>query len=240
MLVYDKKHFSMGLILSVIFFSVLGYMFSPSFKGAHGEKVNAFHASDNLFNSIAKGSTNYFPRLKEGNNAYKGHTIDVTLHLGTEDLAAKSALILNQAGMLAQNQGASVVVKGDLHTAIHQAIEDAENMFNNKDDLVEAQYGMSGKEALFVWWKTFTTMDVELKHAKDFKAAKFVSEVIKRGIEVGYNFFGVVPQSSTSKAGMLVFSLTFYVIYTLLWGFAIFYLFEGIGLQMSSGNKKEM
>ena len=240
MLVYDKKHFTMGTILSVVFFIVLAYMFSPSFKGAHGNKVNAFHASDNLFNSIAKGSTNYFPRLKEGNAAYKGHDIDLTLHLGTAELAAKSALILNQAGMLAQNDGPSVVIKGDLYTEVHQAIVDAENMFNNKDDLLEAQYNMSGKEALYVWWKTFKTMDVELKHAKDFKAAKFVSEVVNRGIEVGYNFFGVVPQSSTSKAGMLVFSLTFYVIYTLLWGFAIFYLFEGIGLQMSSGSKKEV
>ncbi len=240
MLVHDKKHFSMGLILAGIFFGVLAYMFSPSFIGAHGEKVNAFHASDNLFNSIAKGSTNYFPRLRDGNAAYKGHSVDLTLHLGTAELAGQSALILQKSGITALARDTSVVVKGDLNRVVNQAIEDAENMFNNKSDVLEARYGMSGKKALFVWWKTFKTMDVELKHAKDFKAAKFVSEVVKRGIEVGYNFYGVVPQSSSSKAGMLVFSLTFYVVYTLLWGFAIFYFFEGIGLQMSSGSKKEM
>ncbi|WP_462324513.1 hypothetical protein [Desulfoplanes sp.] len=240
MIVYDKKHFSMGLILAAIFFGVLTYMFSPSFTGAHEEKVNAFHASDNLFNSIAKGSTNYFPRLKEENMGYKGHTIDLRFQMDSPELATKSALIMEKAGIVAAASNTSVTVKGDLHTAVSQAIRDAENMFHNKGDLLETRYGMEGKETLFVWWKIFKTMDVGLKHQKDFKAAKFVSEVVKRGLEVGYNFYGVVPQNSTTKAGMLVFSLTFYVVYTLLWGFAIFYLFEGIGLQMSSGNKKEM
>jgi len=240
MFVYDKKHFTMGMVLSAIFFAVLAFMFSPSFTGAHGEKVNAFHASDNLFNSIAKGSTNYFPRLKEENGAYKGHKVNLTLDLGTTSLADQSALILNESGIMATVAAANVTVAGDLHTIVNQAIEDSENMFNNKSDVLEAKYSMSGRKALLVWWKTFMAMDIELKKAKDFKAAKFVSEVVKRGVEVGYNFYGVVPQTSTSKAGVLTFSLVFYVIYTLLWGFAIFYFFEGIGLQMSSGSKKEM
>jgi hypothetical protein len=202
--------------------------------------VNAFHASDNLFNSIAKGSTNYFPRLREENKAYTGHAINLNLKIGTSDLAGKSALILNKAGISATADTTSVTVSGDLSTLLNQALDDSEAMFNNRNEVLESKYGMSGREALFVWWKTFKTMDVELKRQKDFKAAKFVTEVVNRGIEVGYNFYGVVPQSSTSKAGVLTFSLVFYVVYTLLWGFAIFYFFEGIGLQMSSGKKKEM
>lgn len=240
MLVHDKKHFSMGIMLAIIFLGVLGYMFSESFIGAHGKKVNAFHASDNLFNSIAKGSTNYFPRLKLENEPYKGHAIALTLHVGKEDIAQKGAQILVKNGVTARADAMSIILEGDLNTIISLAIQDAEHMFNNNGEMLSTKYGIHEKEALFVWWKMFKSMDIELKHHKEFKAAKFVSEVAKRGIEVGYNFYGVVPQNSTTKAGMLTFSLTFYVIYTLLWGFAIFYFFEGIGLQMSSGKKKEV
>jgi hypothetical protein len=240
MLVYDKKHFTMGIILSLIFFGVLAYMFTPSFTGAHGEKVNAFHASDNLFNSIAKGSTNYFHRLREENKTYAGHAINLNLEMGTADLAGKSALILNKSGIAATVDTTVVKISGDLATLLNQAIDDSESMFNNKNDLLEDKYSMSGRMAIFVWWKTCVAMDIALKQAKDFKAAKFTTEVVKRGIEVGYNFYGVVPQSSTSRAGVLTFALVFYVVYTLLWGFAIFYFFEGFGLQMSSGKKKEM
>jgi hypothetical protein len=240
MLIHDKKHFSMGITLGIIFMSVLGYMFSESFTGAHGKKVNAFHASDNLFNSIAKGSTNYFPRLKHENEAFKEHPIDLTLHVGKEDIAQNGAQILIKNGIPARADAATVIMQGDLNTIVSLAIQDAEHMFNNEGEILSTKYGLHEKEVLFVWWKMFKSMDLELKHHKDFKAAKFVSEVVKRGIEVGYNFYGVVPQNSTTKAGMLTFSLTFYVVYTLLWGFAIFYFFEGIGLQMSSGKKKEM
>ena len=240
MLIRDKKHFTMGMFLAALFLGVLAYMFSESFTGAHGEKVNAFHASDNLFNSIAKGSTNYFPRLKKGNEIYQGHEIDLTLHVGSGDSAQKGSQILQTNGITASATESAIKVKADLHTLIAQALEDAEQMFNNKGDILKTKYGIHEKETLYIWWKIFKSMDIELKHHKDFKAAKFVSEVIKRGIEVGYNFYGVIPQSSTTKAGMLTFSLVFYVIYTLLWGFAIFYFFEGIGLQMSSGKKKEV
>jgi hypothetical protein len=30
------------------------------------------------------------------------------------------------------------------------------------------------------------------------------------------------------------------VVYTLWWGFAVFYLFEGVGLQLTAGKKKEV
>jgi hypothetical protein len=58
-------------------------------------------------------------------------------------------------------------------------------------------------------------------------------------VEVGYNFYGIEPESAASKAGTLTFDLVFYVIYTLWWGFAIFYLSEGMGLQMTKGKKSE-
>jgi len=72
-----------------------------------------------------------------------------------------------------------------------------------------------------------------------FKEAAFVDTILKKAVEVSYNFFKIVPESAVSKAGILGFSLVFYVVYTLWWGIAIFFLFEGIGLQMTAGAKKE-
>ncbi len=63
---------------------------------------------------------------------------------------------------------------------------------------------------------------------------------MKKGVEVAYNFAKIVPESASSKMGILGFSLVFYVIYTLWWGLAILFLFEGIGLEMKAGAKKEV
>ena len=83
-------------------------------------------------------------------------------------------------------------------------------------------------------------IDKDLTRQKQFKEASFVADVVKKGIEVSYNFANIVPESAGSRMGILSFSLIFYVIYTLWWGLAVMYLFEGVGLQMTAGTKKEV
>jgi hypothetical protein len=63
---------------------------------------------------------------------------------------------------------------------------------------------------------------------------------MKKGVEVGYNFYGIEPKKASSKAGILSFALIFYVIYTLWWGYAILYLFHGLGLEMKARVKREV
>ena len=231
-MIRDKKHFRNGLIMTVLFFGVLIFMFTPSFNG-----TNAFHASDALFNSIAKGSTDYFPQLGEQNRRFRDHRIAVTIQSAEPD---KVTTMLTASGGRIEASGKSLALTGDLNKILASALTDAENMFYNKGSLVREKYSLPEKEALYLWWQTLKQLDRELKKHKDFKAAAFVSEVVKRGIEVGYNFYGVQPQSAGSKFGLLSFSLIFYVVYTLWWGFSIFFLFEGFGLEMSSGSKKEV
>ncbi|MBT8763989.1 hypothetical protein KFV02_08610 [Desulfohalobiaceae bacterium Ax17] len=234
MLIKDKKHFKLGLTLLVFFFAVLYYMFTPSFNGQ-----NAFHASDNLFNTIAKGSTNYFPQLRDMNKPFSGHKIDVTITL-TDELSNKAQVMLSRIGVESQARGQELNVRGDLGRLIEQVLEDAQNMFANNDQAVKAKYTLNGKETLYIWWKLLKELDKELKLQKDFKAAKLISEVVKRGVEVGYNFYGIQARSAKEKAGVLTFALIFYVIYTLWFGYGIFFVFEGMGLEMSSGAKKEV
>ncbi len=70
------------------------------------------------------------------------------------------------------------------------------------------------------------------KKDKNVELAKVVSDVVKKAIEPGYNFYKIEGEKVVDHAGMLSGLLIFYVAYTMWWGYAIFYLFEGIGLTM--------
>jgi hypothetical protein len=235
MIVKNKKQFVWGLTLGASFAVILLLMFSPLF---HGE--NSLQAADRLFNSIAKGSTYYFPGLQEKNEHYKDVKFEVTLKLADEDMAGKATKLLAEAGVGVAVDSAEVKASGYMGQIVQAALQDSEAMFNNQEEAIAAKYGYPGKEVLYVWWSTFKSLDKELKKQKMFAEASFLADVVKKGVEVGYNFYGISPQKASTKAGILSFSLIFYVIYTLWWGYAILFLFEGVGMQMKKGAKKEV
>jgi hypothetical protein len=235
MIVKNKKQFVWGLTLGASFAVILLLMFSPLF---HGE--NSLQAADRLFNSIAKGSTYYFPGLQEKNEHYKDVKFEVTLKLVDEDMAGKATKLLAEAGVGVAVNSAEVKASGYMGQIVQAALQDSEAMFNNQEEAIAAKYGYPGKEVLYVWWSTFKSLDKELKKQKMFAEASFLADVVKKGVEVGYNFYGISPQKASTKAGILSFSLIFYVIYTLWWGYAILFLFEGVGMQMKKGAKKEV
>lgn len=235
MLIKDKKHFTWGLGLTVSFFAVLWYMFTPNFGANH----NAFEASDAMFNSIAKGSTYYIPEVAEKAKAFDGEMIEVSVLGNTPELAAEAAVILQKNGVSATPSAAGLTYSGDLGKILAAALADSDAMFYNKGEELEAKYGIEAKRAMFIWWNILTDTITDLNVQKKFKPALFIKTAIAKGVEVGYNFYGIQPESAASKAGTLVFDLVFYVIYTLWWGFAIFFLSEGIGLQMKKGKKSE-
>lgn len=63
--------------------------------------------------------------------------------------------------------------------------------------------------------------------------------MISKGVEPSYNFFGITPMRVVDNIPLVAGFLIFYVIYTMWYGFAIFELFEGIGLTMKKSAKKE-
>ena len=235
MIVKNKKRFVWGLSLGLSFGVILVLMFSPIF---HGE--NGLQAADRLFNSIAKGSTNYFPDLLEKNKRFKDTKFEVTLKLANEEMAGKANKLMALAGVRSAVDSTEVKASGYLGQLVQAALQDSEAMFNNQEEAIAAKYGFPGKEVLFVWWSTFKSLDKEFKKQKMFAEASFLTDAMKKGVEVGYNFYGISPQNASSKAGILSLSLVFYVIYTLWWGYAILFLFEGVGMQMKKGAKKEV
>jgi len=236
MLVKDKGSFAKGVLLAVTFLVVLAIMFLPYF--GHGE--NALRAADRLFNSIAKGSTNYIPDMLKKNKAFEGVKFDVAMKFKDQQAAQQASKLLTSAGATAKEEAGQLKVAGDLGAVMTASLKDSEAMFNNRDAELQTKYGFPGREVLYTWWSAFKEMDKDLKKQAKFKEAAFVGDVVKKGVEVGYNFFKIEPESASSKAGILSFSLIFYVIYTLWWGIAVLYIFEGIGLQMKAGAKKEV
>jgi hypothetical protein len=75
-------------------------------------------------------------------------------------------------------------------------------------------------------------MEKALTNQKKFSDAAMVATVRNRAVEVAFNFYQIEPQSISDKYGIVILSLLFYVIYTLWYGFAIMFMFEGWGMKM--------
>ena len=71
------------------------------------------------------------------------------------------------------------------------------------------------------------------------KGVFFLVDVMKKAVETAYNFYGISPERVSDRIGLMTGLLVFYVVYTLWWGFAIFFIFEGIGLTMKKAKVKK-
>lgn len=242
MLIHDKGHFAKGLLLAISFFVILIVMFMPLFgtNVRTGQPSNAMEAADDLFNSISKGSIHYIPELLKKAQGLQGVTIDVAIKLKSNEMTQNASKLLTTAGVNVSGDGGQIKVQGDLSKILIAALKDSDELFFNRSAELQSRTGFAGREVVFVWWNVLKEIDKDLMRQAKFKESKFVGDVIKKGVEVAFNFYGIEPQSVVSKAGILAFALIFYVVYTLWWGIAIFYLFEGFGLQMKAGAKKEV
>ena len=105
-------------------------------------------------------------------------------------------------------------------------------MYHNRGTALSDRYGYPERRALYNWWNALKAMDKALKAQKRFDAAKVVSLVNSKTVETAYNYYGIAPQKIGDRTGTVIFSLVFYVIYTLWYGFAIMFAFEGWGLRL--------
>ena len=226
-MIADKKEFSIGVGMMAGFIAVLVIIFLPVFGGQDG-----LDYLDSLYNSISKGSAYYIPKIKEEAVAYNGKTVTVTLDFTDDKQARQTAMLFNQSGALVNVKNNQVKVTGDLGAILKQSLEDADFMYHNNGQAVQKRYGYNERQALYNWWSAFKAMDKDLKKQELFKEAKIVAVVVKKAVESAYNYYGIEPESISNKVGIVLFSLIFYVIYTLWYGFAILYMFEGWGLQL--------
>ena len=222
-----KGKFLTGIVMMIAFGVVLVAMFMPIF----GQK-NGLEYMDDLYNSISKGSAYYIPKVKEDVKPLEGQQVEMQLVMADARQAEQTAKLFNAAGALVNISDNTLTVSGGLGKIMANSLEDADAMYHNDSQALQAKYGMDARLALYNWWQACSAMDKSLKKQKMFKAAKMVDLVRKKAIETSYNYFGIEGQSIGDRFGVIMFSLVFYVVYTLWYGFGIMFLFEGYGMQL--------
>jgi hypothetical protein len=107
-------------------------------------------------------------------------------------------------------------------------------MYKNQGDAIKTRYGTDDEKKMFrQWYNAFTAIDKNLKKEGKVEQAKIISDVTKKAVETAYNYYKVDAIQVKEKAVLMTALLVFYVIYTMWWGFAIYYIFDGVGLSMS-------
>jgi len=223
-MITHRKKFYGGVLLLAGFSAVLIAVFLPLFNGANGLSY-----LDSLYNSISKGSAYYIPELKAEAAKFSGQQIALTLTLDDERRAAETAALFQKSGARVEVDGNILQTGGDLAAILDNALADADAMFANDGRKIVAKYGYDERQALYNWYLALKGADRELKKQKRFAEAKFVAAVLQKGVECAYNYYGIAPKKIAEGYGLVLFSLLFYVVYTVWYGFAVLNLFEGLG-----------
>ena len=223
----NRTKLYMGSILLTSFIAILILIFYPFFNGQNGLEY-----LDALYNSISKGSAYYIPDVKKEAGTFSGNNINVSIRLSDKNQADQTALLYKKSGVQARVSGSIVHIKGDLGLILNNCLEDTDLMYHNKGEKIKSKYRYDEKQVVYNWHKSFKIMEKRLKDQKKFKEAKMVSLAIKKAVECSYNYYKIEPKKITDSLGIVIFSLIFYVVYTLWYGFAVMYIFEGIGLKL--------
>jgi hypothetical protein len=91
---------------------------------------------------------------------------------------------------------------------------------------------MDERLAGYGWWVGLKAIIKDLNRQRLFAEAKQLAELNKKAVECAYNYYGIEPQNIGDQWFIVFFSLAFYVIYTIWYGYSILFMFEGWGLKL--------
>jgi hypothetical protein len=227
-MVHDKKEFGLGLALLVAFFGALFVLFSPIFEGGR----NALDYFDGMFNSISKDSAYYIPAVTEKARRHDGTAVTLSVKAADAQQAARMAKLFTTAGASVSVADARLSVSGDLGKLLGAILADADLMFRNEGAAVAGKYGFEERRVLHDWHQALTAMTKDLNKQAQFKEAKTLRDVQTKAVEPAYNYYGVKAVPMGNMLWIAMASLAGYVLYTIWYGFAILFLFEGWGLKL--------
>jgi hypothetical protein len=243
MVIKKPKVFNIGALFALTFLGVLFLIFSPVFQGKNGLEF-----ADSSFNKLAKGSSYFIPKVSKSNEQFMGKQFSVTIKADKaedkpgegEKRAESIAKVLTTAGAKADVTGTVVKIEGDLGRVLASALEDSDAMFQNQGEKIRTRYATDDEKKMFrQWHNALTRVNKEFDKAKKIDESKMVNAVVKKAVEPAYNFYQIETNKVSDHAGMLSGLLIFYVFYTMWWGYAIFYMFEGFGLTMKKAKVKK-
>jgi hypothetical protein len=217
-----------GIVLMVSFLAVLVAIFLPLFGGD-----NALNALDNLYNSISKGSAYYVPKVLQQIESHPATAVSLSLDYKQAEVGARAAALLEKAGATVAGGGTEIQVQGDLPSILKACAADADSAYHGRGAEIEARYGLAAEPALHAWWSTLSAIERDLTKQKLFADARLVHSVQTKAVECAYNYYGIEASKISDRWGIVLLSLAFYVLYTVWYGYAILYLFEGLGMRLS-------
>jgi len=245
----SNKTLGVGIALAVSFLVALFLIFSPIF----GEGKNGLVFADDLFNKLSKGSSYFIPKVSKNNEKFMGKVFSVSIKVSkpedkpgdAEKRAERAAKLFTvNPGAKVEVNGSELKIEGDLGLVLKAALEDADMMFKNEGDKIKAKYAVAMgtddvKQMFRQWYNILPKISKEFAKEKKIEEANIVSAVTKKAVETAYNYYGVEAQKVSEKAVLMIGLLVFYVAYTMWWGFAIFFMFDGIGLTMKKAKVRK-
>ncbi|MBI4849157.1 MAG: hypothetical protein HY808_11380 [Nitrospirae bacterium] len=234
MIIRNKKMFSVGVVFAISFLAVLALIFSPVFNGKNGLVF-----SDDMFNKLSKGSSYFIPKVAKSVEPLAGKPLAVTIKLEKAEDVENTSKLFTTAGANVEANDTTLKINGDLGAILQSALADSDSMYKNDGKTVSERYGYDEKTVMKNWWAALNKIGKELKKEKLIAEAKVVDDVTKKAVEPGYNFYKIDANKVADHAGMMSGLLIFYVAYTMWWGYAIFYMFDGLGLSMKKAKVKK-
>lgn len=240
MLIHEKAPFVRGSLLLLSFLVLFAVLLMPVMRDENGNHLTGLQYADNVFNELSKGSSYFIPGVRESLKSVQGKEVQLTVKLKKADLAPLAVMVLQKSGAVdAAAADGKVSFRGDLGTILASATDDAEALYHNNAAAVEQKYdGAPALKVAAAWWYVLSPSIKELQKQRQIREAQVVDQVVRRAIEPGNNFYSVIPAKVSEHIWLMSGMLIFYVLYTLWYGFAIFELFEGVGLAMTKSKVK--
>lgn len=254
MTIYNKGAFGKGALLLASFCVVFAMIMSPMFKDHNGKAQTGLEFADDFFNKLSKNSSDYFDQAKQAAAKEKGKQIAITAVIAKPDpkvepddakAQAKANKDAQDIGKVLQSAGAtveikdnSINIKGDLGAMLEYGVTKAQRLFPLIGAEADKPENINDRKQLKLLWQGFGAMIKPLQKELKVAEAKALDSVMKKGLEPAYNFYGIPGEPVSQNIFLLTFLLSFYVVYTMWYGYGIFFLFEGIGLSMKKSKKK--
>ncbi|WP_165072136.1 hypothetical protein [Desulfovibrio sp. ZJ200] len=240
MLIHEKAPFARGSLLLLSFLALFAVLLMPVMRDESGNHLTGLQYADNVFNELSKGSSYFIPGVRESLKSVEGKEVQLTVKLKKADLAPLAVMVLQKSGAAdATAADGKVSFRGDLGTLLASATDDANALYHNNAAAVAQKYeGAPALKVAAAWWYLLSPSIKELQKERRISEAQVVDQVVRRAIEPGNNFYSVLPAKVSEHIWLMSGMLIFYVLYTLWYGFAIFELFEGVGLAMTKSKVK--
>jgi hypothetical protein len=227
-MIADKKEFGLGVVLFISFWAIFAVLLSPVFEGK-----NLLDYMDNLYNTISKKSSYYIPAVKKKAEPFMGQQIEFSVQAKDGKQAERMTKLFQAAQATVTVEGNNVKISGDMGKIFDNVLVDADAMFNNNGQAInQNKYGYDEKQVMYDWWTAMKSAETNMNKSGRFKEGKVFYQIMTKTIEPAYNYYGIVATDIKEKVVMVVVSLAGYVIYTMWYGFAILFMFEGWGLKL--------